>query len=423
MGRRLASLLDAAALAPLRTAAAAAVLLAALALWLPGELAGASGTPGVTPSTILLGGTVPLSGPATAFGAIATGAAAYFKYVNAHGGVNGRKILYEYLDDAYDPAQTAQQTRRLVEQDNVFAVFNSAGTANVEAVRPYLNQLGVPQLFAGSGASSLGRDYKRYPWSLGYLPSFSAEGQVYGAYVAQHNPGATIAVLYENSDFGKDLVAGLEQGLGSHAGQIVARQSYEPTDTDVSSQVAQLRSSNASTFMVFATPKYAIESFIGTDKLGWHPQFFVAYVSIAPAIMDIIRATIGKQGAEGAISVAFIKDPTNLKVWGKDSGMRGYYDIMRTYAPGTDPRDAYNLYGMAVAYTMVDALKHAGRDLTRQALLDAATRLNETDNPFLLPGIVVRTTPSYHFPITQTRIYRYHDGFWTPFTGLVSARG
>ena len=233
------------------------VLLAGAALALPAA-GGSAGDPGITSDQILIGGTVPLSGPASPFGAVGPGANAYFKYVNAHGGVYGRKIKYLYRDDGYDPSRTIEQTRELVQQDKVFAIFNTVGTEHNLAIRGYLNALGVPQVFGGTGSSSMGRAYKKYPWSMGYLPSFAGEGAIYGRYIVQHRPKARIAVLYEDSDYGKDLLNGLKHGLGSKASRIVATQTYEVTDTDVNSQISRLRASKADTFMIFALPQQAI---------------------------------------------------------------------------------------------------------------------------------------------------------------------
>src|SRR6266513_1563546 len=196
--------------------------------------AGGSATPGVTSKQILIGGTTPLTGPASAYAAIAKGADAYFKYVNAHGGVNGRKIKYDYVDDAYDPSQTIQKTRDLVQNQKVFAIYNTLGTETNLAIRSYLNQLKVPHLFVASGASTWGKDYKKYPWTIGYQPNYRAEGTIYGRYVAKTNPKAKIGVLYQNDDYGKDLLKGLTSGLGSKAKMVVAKQSYEVTDDQVS---------------------------------------------------------------------------------------------------------------------------------------------------------------------------------------------
>ena len=236
------------------------LLLVALGALLAVPAAGSrpTSTPGVTATQILIGGTVPLSGQASAFGAAGPAANAYFKYVNAHGGVHGRKIKYLYRDDGYDPSRTLELTRELVEQNKVFAIFNTLGTEHTIAIRGYLNAVKVPEVFAGTGAAKVGRGYKQFPWTMGYLPSFEGEGAIYGRYVVTHRPKARIAVLYENSDYGNDLLHGLQRGLGKNEAKIVAKASYEVTDAQIDSQIAKLRASKADTFMVFALPTYAI---------------------------------------------------------------------------------------------------------------------------------------------------------------------
>jgi branched-chain amino acid transport system substrate-binding protein len=395
-------------------------LLAALLLPVPVALASASGDPGVTSTTVLLGGTVPLSGPASAFGAVGPGAKAYFDYVNDRGGVAGRKIQYTYLDDGYDPGRTVNDTRQLISQSKVFAIFNSVGTEHNEATAPILNQLGIPQLFVGSGARGLAKP-KRTPWTLGYLPSFYGEGAIYGRWLAAHSPKARIAVLYESSDYGKDLLAGLRKGLGRRVGNVKATQPYDVTDPEVSSQIARLKASKASVLMVFATPKFTIQSFSFANRLGWKPRFFISAVSIEPTIMQIATAASSRKETEGAISTAFLKNPDD-RIWQKDATVRLYKRIMKQYAPGADVSNVYHYYGMAVAYTLVDALRHAGRNLTRATLLRAATHLNER-NPFMLPGIRIQTSPSDYYPIAKTRLYRYHLGRWVSYGPLVPARG
>src|SRR5438067_6374753 len=204
--------------------------------------AGGSATPGVTAKQILIGGTTPLSGPASAYAAVAKGADAYFKYVNDHDGVFGRSIKYKYVDDAYDPSQTIQKVRDLVQNDKVFAIYNTLGTEQNLAVRSYLNQLKVPQLLVASGASTWGGDYKKYPWTIGYQPSYKGEATLYGRYIGKAKPRARIGVLYQNDDYGKELGAGLRGGLGKEGRRIVCKQGYDVTDTDVKSQIARLKS-------------------------------------------------------------------------------------------------------------------------------------------------------------------------------------
>ena len=403
-------------------ALAALVLLAALAV--PGAHARTDApraVPGVTATTILLGGTFPLSGPAAAFGTLGPGANAYFQYVNARGGVNGRKIELRMLDDGYEPARTVQLTRQLVQEEGVFAVFASVGTANNIAVRPYLNQARVPQLFVGDGSSVLGSGFRRYPWTMGYLPSYIGEGAIYGRNIARTRPGARIAVLAENSPLGDDWVKGLRRGLAGKA-RIVKVQKHAPTDTDVRSQMAVLRGTRASVLLLLTTPQYVIQGFIELNRLGWRPRTYVSSISIEPSVMKIATASTNARTTEGAMSMVWLKDPTNPR-WATDKGVRLYRQIMAAHCPGCRASDVYHYAGMAFAYTMVDALRRAGRDLTRESLLRAATHLNERDNPFLLPGVAVRTSPTNYYPISKAQLYRYRKGRWQPFSGLLGARG
>jgi hypothetical protein len=385
---------------------------AALALGTP------AATPGVTATTITLGGTIPITGPAAAYGSVGKGADAYFKYINSKGGVFGRRIVYKFEDDEFDVAKTILLTRQLVEQDDVLAIFNSVGTEHALAIRSYLNDRKVPQLFVGSGVTQLASEHKKYPWSMGYLPSFAGEGAIYGRYIAAHQPKARVAVLYENSDFGKDMLSGLRRSLGQKA-KIVGTQAYEIEDTDVSSQLAKLKSSGADTLMLFATPKFAIFGYVGSFRLGWHPHVYVTSVSISPDIMKIAKFASNQKQVDGSVSIAFVKDPTS-KQWAKDKTVRLYKTVMKRFLPSAKADDVFNYYGMAVAYTMVDTLRKAGRNPTRESVLRAATHLNEI-NPFLLPGVRIRTTPNDYYPMDKVKLARYHGTHWQFFGKLVRA--
>jgi len=378
----------------------------------------AASTPGVTAKTIVLGGTVPITGPAALFGSVGRGADAYFKYVNAHGGVNGRKIKYLYRDDGYDPSKTVQLTRELVENDKVFAIFSPIGTDNTIATTDYLNAAKVPQLFAGTGAARVGDAYKTHPWTIGYLPSFRAEGAIYGRAIARQ-AGTKVAVLYEASDFGKDLTDGVKIGLGERASAVVAEQAYQPTDTSIDSQMSTLRASGANVLVLNVTPQYAILAYLAAHKFGWHPKIYVSSVCISPNVMDIVRASVGAE-VNGSLSIAFVKDPTD-KVWAKDPVVPLYKSILKKYAPGAKPEDVYNFYGMGVAYTMVDALKHAGKNPTRASLLAAAQHLNEV-NPFMRPGVKITTSPTDYYPISKAQLVRYDRSHWVAVGPLQSAR-
>ena len=385
-----------------------------------GAVAARASDPGVTPTTILLGGTVPLSGEAAAFGSVAPGAKAYFDYVNAKGGVFGRKITYKYYDDAYNPAQTVQLTRQLVEQDKVFAIFGSVGTANNLAIRDYLNASRVPQLFVADGSDALGRGYAKYPWTMGFLQSYRGEGAVYGRDIVKRAPKAKIAVLLENTELGKDMTRGLSRAIAGKGPAIVASQPYEYSATDVSSQIAQLKTSGADTLMLFATPKFMIQAIVAAHKLGWKPRIYLASISIEPGIMAIARLN-APELTNGALSVAFVKNP-NDPIWAKDPALALYLKIMKTYDPSGKPLDVYNWYGMTVAWTMVETLKAAGKNLTRAGLLRAAQHLNLPANPFLLPGLTLKTAPTSYFPLANVYLYRYDNKQWVKWSALLPAR-
>ncbi len=398
--------------------------IALLALVALGVTAAAGATtsadPGVTATTVLIGGTVPLSGEAAAFGSVGPGAKAYFDWVNARGGVNGRKIEYRYYDDAYNPAQTVQLTRRLVEQDQVLAIFNSVGTANNLAIREYLNAQKVPHLFAGDGSVALGSSPTTYPWTIGFLPSYRGEGAVYGRDLAKRRPKAKIAVLFENTELGKDMTRGLSRAIARKGPRIVASEPYEYTSADVSSQVAKLKASGADTLMLFATPKFMIQAIVAAHKLGWRPQLYVASVSIEPTIMGIAKAN-APELTKGALSIAFVKNPSD-PIWAKDPAVALYRSILKQHAPSARPTDVYNWYGMTVAWTMVETLRKAGKSLSRASLLKAARSLDTSRNPFLLPGIRVATGARDSYPLETLYLYRYDNAQWVRVSGLLPAR-
>jgi branched-chain amino acid transport system substrate-binding protein len=398
------------------------LLVAAFSLLsISGALAGSASDPGITATSVHIGGTVPLSGSAQAYQSVAKGADAYFRYVNARGGVNKRKIQYEYLDDEYTPSKTVQQTRILVEDKDVFAIFNTLGTETNEAIRPYLNEKQVPHLFAASGATTFGRDYRQYPWTIAYQPTYIAEGAMYGSYIRRTLPKAKIAILYQDDSYGNDLIAGLRRGLGAKASNIVARAGYAASEPNVQQQVARLRSSRAGVLMLFTTPKFTIQAYQYVNGLGWKPKIFVNAVSSASNVMVISSSRGQNKRVEGSISIVFLKDPNDPK-WNRDPGVLLYRKVMRRYGRGSNPKDVYNMYGMSAAFTFVDALKHAGKNPTRRSVMTAALQLNERNNPFLLPRMTIRTTATEHYPIDQARLQRWHNGRWVSFGGLLKAR-
>ena len=395
-----------------------ALLLAVAVLGAAASSASGASTPGASATSIAIGSSGPLTGEAAAAAGVLRGADGYFKYVNAHGGVHGRKIQFTYLDDGYDPSRTVNNVRQLIQQNNVFALFSVVGTNENLAIRDFTNAAGVPQVFSAAGATTFGRDYAKYPWTIGYLPPYHEEGEIYAKNILKTQPKAKIAVLYQSDDYGRDLLAGFRAGLGGKArSAIVQTVGYDPTATDVQSQVAQLKASGANTFMIFAFGKFAIQAFVYANKLGWKPQIYVNDVASASSIMALDPAST----AEGSISILWGKDPAT-PAFAKDPGVKLAAQVIKQYIPGGNPSDGFLVAGMAEAYSLVDALKAAGKNLTRQSLLTAVTHMNETSNPFLAPGVTVRTTPASRFPISHVRLQRWHKGHWVPFGGLVSGR-
>ena len=404
---------------------ALAVALVVVLAVLVGQSAGAGGTPGVTSSLISIGGTFPLTGPASAYGTIPQAEAAYFSYFNSlkqpngKRGVYGRQIQFTYLDDGYNPAQTVQLTRQLVEQSHVFAIFNSLGTEPNEAIRAYLNQAKVPQLFVATGASEWGVLAKKYPWTIGYQPTYVSEATAYGKFIVAKVPQAKIGVLYQNDSYGKDYIAGLKLGLGSHQSQIADMEGYEVTASDVGSQMAKLKASGANTLCIFATPKFSVQAFAIAAKLGWNPIIFDNSVSSTTTLMTIATGASSSQTTNGTITATYFKDPTDSK-WANDPGMKLYRKVMSQYYPKGNPNDAFNVYGMSVAWTMIRTLEQAGQNPTRASLMAAARSLNYSDDPFLLPGIKVQTSATNPFPIRQQQLTRWTDGKFVNFGPLIT---
>ncbi len=302
-----------------RIYALAATLVVACAV-LVGVSAGAGGTPGVTSSLISIGGTYPLSGPASSYGTIASAVAAYFSYFNSlrqpggKRGVFGRQIKFAFLDDGYNPAQTVQLTRQLVEQTKVFAVFNGLGTEPSEAVRAYLNQAKVPQVFVATGASEWGALAKKYPWTIGYQPTYVSEAYAYGQFIAKKVSQAKIGVLFQNDSYGKDYIAGLKLGLGAKQSQIVDTEGYEVTAADVGSQMAKLKASGANTLCIFATPKFSIQAFAIAAKLGWNPIIFNNSVSATATLMGLATKSSSAQTTNGTITATYTEGPGRPEV-------------------------------------------------------------------------------------------------------------
>jgi branched-chain amino acid transport system substrate-binding protein len=398
-----------------------AVLATALAVFLPTAFAGSAADPGITSTAIVIGGTSPLTGPAASYASVARGAKAYFEFVNAGGGVNKRKFDYRIADDAYNPAQTVQAVRRLVEQDRVFAVFNTLGTESNLAIRDYLNQVKVPQLFVASGATTWGRDAAKYPWTIGFQPSYAAEGLVYGQYIARTRKGAKVAVLFQNDDYGKDLLSSLKLGLGRSGSKVVAAEPYQVTSSDVGSQVAKLKASGANVFCIFATPTFAIQAYVFANRLGWKPLVINNAVSGTSNIMVLASEGGKNKLVNGTITTTVLKDPTDPR-WKNDPGMKQYRALLAKYAKGANPNDVYHVYGMAVGYETVSLFRRLGANPTRAALMARARSISSAKNPFLLPGVAVKTGKGDNFPIQQGQLLRWKNGRFVPVGGLWTSK-
>jgi branched-chain amino acid transport system substrate-binding protein len=391
-------------------AAAATSKPAAAATTAPAAAAGAlsASDVGVTKDTILLGGTDPLSGPAAAYATIAKSADAYFHYVNDNGGVNGRQIMYKYLDDAYNPAQTVPLTKQLVEQDQVFLMFGGLGTQDQTSVREYLNGKKVPQVFVATGATTFAAEFEKYPYTYGWQPVYQGESLIYAQYVLKNTPNAKIGVIYQNDDYGQDYLDGLTKGLGTKASDmIVDKESNDVGAPDLNSQILKLKNSGADTFFVFETPSPAIKALVSAFQNGWHPTIYLNSVAAPVPYVQAAQKAAGDAAAvNGIVTVEYLKDSAD-PAQASDAGIQMYSQIMTKYYPDGKLDDAFNVYGMATAWSMVDVLKKAGPNLTRQAVLDQLNNLNETENPFMYPGIPIKNTPTDHYSITQEYIAKY----------------
>ena len=395
-----------------------------------GAFGGAGATPGVSAKIVTIGGTFPFTGPASSYAPIPVGMQAYFSYVNGlkvkgKRGVNGRQIIFKAVDDGYNPALTVQKTKELVEQNKVFALVGGLGTEPQQAVTAYANQQKVPQIYVSTGATEWGARDKHgdHPYTIGWQPDYQAEAAIYGRYIVGNMPNAKIGIIYQNDSYGRDYINGLTAGLGSHKSQIVSQQGFEVTDTAVTNQVLALRRSGADTVMIFATPGKTIVTYITMSKIGWKPDnIFVNSVSATDAFMTAAVANAGAAEVNGSISVYYTKDPANA-AWNNDAGMKLYKSNMAKYGPaGAKVTDGLYIYGMAKAYTFVQALKAAGPNPTRASLMKAVLNMNDKTNPFLLPGVVTKTGPNDYFPISQQQLIKFNNGTWTPMGKVIDTR-
>ncbi|MGZ8693599.1 MAG: ABC transporter substrate-binding protein [Gaiellaceae bacterium] len=378
---------------------------------------------GITAKTVKIGATFPLSGPASGYAVIPAGMKAYFSYINARRGpdgkrgVGGRQIVFNVYDDGYNPANSVQNARKLVEQDKVFAVVGALGTEVNLAIRPYLNSNKVPHLFTATGATTFGTDTKTYPWTIGWLPNYQFEGRIYGEKIARNSPNAKIAVLYQNDDYGKDVLRGLEEGLGAKASNIVGKEPFEVTAVDVRGQIAKLRGTGADVFVIVATPKFTVQAYAFANGLKWSPA--VIYTNSVSATDTILTAAQNSGGGDlpnRTFSVQYAKDPANPK-WDSDPAMILYKKVIAKYAPSAKVTDAFTLYGVATAHAFVQLLTKLGPNPTRVALMKAVRSWNQA-NPFLLPGNPQKTGPGDQFPVGCVQIAKFTNGTFKPVSQL-----
>jgi branched-chain amino acid transport system substrate-binding protein len=372
--------------------------------------------PGATNTEIKIGNIMPYSGPASAYGVIGRIETAYFHKVNDEGGVNGRKIDFISYDDGYSPPKTVEQARKLVEDDQVLLIFNSLGTPTNTAIRRYMNNKKVPQLFVATGATKW-NDPKDFPWTMGWQPNYQAEAGIYARYILKNEPNAKIGVLYQNDDYGKDYLKGLTDGLGDKAtGMIVSEQAYDISEPTIDSEIVNLKASGADVFVDFSTPKFAAQSIRKASEIGWHPMFFLNNVS---ASVGSVLKPAGFGAAQGIISAAYLKDATDPE-WKSDKDMKEWNAFMNKYAPDVDRSDAATVYGYTLARTMVQVLEQCGDDLTRANIMKQAANLKNFDPGMLLPGITINTSANNFAPINQLQLIRFKGETWQRFGPVVS---
>src|SRR6202047_3120787 len=370
---------------------------------------------GATDTEIKIGNIMPYSGPASSYGVTGKTEAAYFNMINAEGGINSRKINFISYDDAYSPPKAIEQARKLVESDEVLLIFQSLGTPSNSAIMKYMNSKKVPQLFVASGATKFG-DPKNFPWTMGFQPNYQSEGHIYAKYILEHFPNGKIAVFWQNDDAGKDQFKGLKDGLGDKASMIIADKSYEVSDPSIDSQIVALHDSGADTFFSWAAPKGSAQAIRKVGELGWKPRFFLANVSTSVA--SVLKPA-GLEYAKDIISTAYLKDPTD-PAWKDDPGVKTWRAFMDKYYPEGEQTNNNNVYGYAVAQTMVQVLKQCGDDLTRENVMRQAANLKNFSSDVLLPDIKINTSPDDFFPIEQMQLMKFNGESWELFGDVIT---
>lgn len=389
-------------------------LLAASAVMLAAPRPGRAVTVGVTATEIKIGNFMPYSGPASAYGVIGRGDAAYFKMINEQGGVGGRQINFISYDDGYSPPRAVEQTRRLVEQDQVALLFHTLGTPSNSAIVRYANQRRVPHLFLATGADKWG-NYQDTPWTIGWQPSYRTEAQIYAKYMLEQRPNAKIALLYQNDDFGKDYLSGLKDVLGARFDQKVTTATYEVTDPTVDSQIVSLRASGAEVLVTAATPKFAAQTIRKVHDIGWQPLHFLSNVSIS--IAAVMRPAGAERGI-GILTSAYQKDITDA-TWSEDPGMRGWREFMRKYLPDADMADSGYATAYNVTFTMTQVLRQCDGDFSRESIMRQVANLRDLEVPLLLPGIRLNTSPTNFHPIRHMQLQKWSGEHWERFGSVI----
>jgi len=370
---------------------------------------------GATDTEIKIGNTMPYSGPASAYGVIGKTEEAYFNKINAEGGINGRKIKFISYDDAYSPPKAVEQTRKLVESDEVLLMFNPLGTPSNSATQKYLNSKKIPQLFVATGASKW-NDPKDFPWTMGWQPSYQSEAHIYAKYLLKEKPDAKIGVLYQNDDFGKDYLKGLKDGLGAKASLIVAEESYETSEPSIDGHIVKLKAANVDVFISITTPKFAAQAIKKLAEMDWHPLHIVSNVSAS--VGGVIKPA-GFENSQGILSAAYAKDGADPQ-WDNDPGMQKFYAFLKEYYPDGNRLDGSVVYGYGAAQTMVQVLKQCGDDLTRANVMKQAASLKSFAPDTLLPGITINTSPTDYAPIKQLQMMRFKGEKWELFGDIIS---
>ena len=390
-----------------------------VALTLTGVVtAGAADTPGVTATEIKIGHTNPYSGNASAYGTIGKVEAAYFKMINEQGGINSRKINFVTYDDGYSPPKTVEMVRKLLEQDQVAFLFNTLGTPTNSAIHKYMNDQKVPQLFVATGATKWG-DPKGHPWTMGWQPTYQAEGKIYAAYALKNVPNAKIGILYQNDDYGKDYLKGFKDGLAAANATkaIVLEQSFEVTDPTIDSQIVNLKNSGANVFFNITTPKFAAQAIKKAHDIGWKPLHLLNNVS---ASVGAVLKPAGLEASKDLITAQYLKDPTDPQ-WKNDQGYKDWLAFMKKYYPEGNTEDAFNVFGYTVAQGLVHVLKQCGNDLSRENVMKQAASIKDLSLPMLLPGIKVNTSPTDFYPIEQEQLAKFDGERWVLFGEVYDA--